>query len=88
MAGHDWNAVRLEGKWRFFDSTWGAGYVGSDKLFHKSFTPYWFDTPPERRCDRLVVLMLDGWKQSRGVHAEIAIARRLGLPVTFMDMLQ
>ena len=40
------------------------------------------------RCDRLVVLMLDGWKQSRGVHAEIAIARRLGLPVTFMDMLQ
>ncbi len=35
-------------------------------------------------CDEVVVLMLDGWQQSVGVHAEIAIARELGKPVTFL----
>lgn len=33
------------------------------------------------RCDGLDVLALPGWEESEGVHAEIAIARRLGLPV-------
>lgn len=48
---------------------------------------YWaaFDELMVSRCDRLVVLMLDGWRTSRGVHAEIAIAQRLGIPVTFME---
>ena len=35
-------------------------------------------------CDEVVVLMLDGWRQSVGVQAEIAIARELGKPVTFL----
>ena len=35
-------------------------------------------------CDEVVVLMLDGWCESVGVHAEIAIARELGKPVTFL----
>ncbi|MBL8993520.1 MAG: hypothetical protein JNM63_09285 [Spirochaetia bacterium] len=51
-AGHDWNAVMLEGpkgkSWHLFDSTWGAGYVGTDKTFHKFFTDYWFDVAPEQ----------------------------------------
>jgi hypothetical protein len=34
----------------------------------------------------VVVLMLDGWEQSRGVQAEIAIARELGKPVSFIDL--
>lgn len=34
-----------------------------------------------RRCDELVVLTLDGWKQSRGVQAEVRIAGDLGKPV-------
>lgn len=38
-----------------------------------------------KRCDELVVLMLDGWKESRGVQAEIRIARELGKPVRFLD---
>jgi len=37
-------------------------------------------------CDEVVVLMLDGWKQSEGVQAEISIARELGKPVTFMRL--
>jgi hypothetical protein len=36
------------------------------------------------RCDEMVVLMLDGWETSVGVQAEVAIARELGLPVSFL----
>ena len=39
-------------------------------------------------CDEVVVLMLDGWQESAGVQAEIAIARELGKPVTFLDAVQ
>lgn len=35
------------------------------------------------RCDELHVLMLDGWRESVGVTAEIAIAERLNKPVTY-----
>ena len=37
-------------------------------------------------CDEVVVLMLDGWRESVGVQAEIAIARKLGKPVTFLSV--
>lgn len=37
-------------------------------------------------CDEVVVLMLDGWQESVGVQAEIAIARELGKPVTYLRM--
>ena len=36
-------------------------------------------------CDEMVVLMLDGWQQSVGVQAEIAAARALGKPVSFLE---
>jgi hypothetical protein len=35
-------------------------------------------------CDEVIVLQLDGWEKSVGVQAEVAIARRLGKPVTFI----
>ena len=35
-------------------------------------------------CDEVVVLMLDGWRESVGVQAEISAARELGKPVTFL----
>ena len=35
-------------------------------------------------CDEVAVLMLDGWQASVGVQAEIAIARELGKPVTYL----
>jgi hypothetical protein len=37
------------------------------------------------RCDRLVVLMLDGWRESLGVQAEIRIAAELGIPTEYWD---
>lgn len=36
------------------------------------------------KCDRLIVLQVDGWTTSVGVSAEIEIAKELGLPVEFM----
>ena len=39
-----------------------------------------------QRCDEIVVLKLDGWKESVGVQAEIGAARRLEKPVTFLDV--
>jgi nucleoside 2-deoxyribosyltransferase len=38
------------------------------------------------RCDELVVLTLDGWRESTGVRAEIALARALGKPVRFLGV--
>jgi nucleoside 2-deoxyribosyltransferase len=36
-------------------------------------------------CDELWVLTLDGWRESRGVQAEMTIARALGKPVRFVS---
>ncbi|MEX0718072.1 MAG: DUF1937 family protein [Planctomycetaceae bacterium] len=36
-------------------------------------------------CDELVVLMLDGWRNSRGVREEIRMAGDLGKAVRFLD---
>lgn len=36
-------------------------------------------------CDEMAVLMLDGWKESKGVQAEIRIARELGRPVAYLN---
>ncbi|MEX0718371.1 MAG: DUF1937 family protein [Planctomycetaceae bacterium] len=49
--------------------------------------PFWerFDCEHLSRCDELVVLMLDGWRNSRGVRAEIRIAGDLGISVRFLD---
>ena len=38
-----------------------------------------------KRCNELVVLMLDGWKTSRGVQAEIRMAAELGKPVRYLE---
>lgn len=38
------------------------------------------------RCDELVVLTLDGWDESAGVRAEIALARDVGKPVRFLGV--
>ena len=43
---HSWNAVRLDGRWELIDCTWGAGYIGDDRRFHRQFNPHYFLTPP------------------------------------------
>ena len=44
-----------------------------------------FDLEHLAVCDEVVVLKLDGWQQSRGVQAEVARARALGKPVSFLE---
>lgn len=38
------------------------------------------------RCDKLVVVKLDGWEESRGIKEEIAEAIRLKIPHMFTTM--
>jgi hypothetical protein len=45
----------------------------------------WFDWEVLARCDQLAVLRLEGWQNSVGVKAEVAIAGELGLPVRYLD---
>jgi len=35
------------------------------------------------RCDQVLVLPVDGWKESQGVQAEIELAQRLEIPVSY-----
>ncbi len=44
-----------------------------------------YDRAILRACDRLVVVKMPGWEQSRGIAAEIRIMRELGKPVEFME---
>ncbi|MCP4786571.1 MAG: DUF1937 family protein [Fuerstiella sp.] len=37
------------------------------------------------RCDEVVVLTLDGWRNSEGVQAEVRIAAELGKPVRYLE---
>jgi nucleoside 2-deoxyribosyltransferase len=39
-----------------------------------------------RQCDEAVVLTLDGWRESRGVQAELAMAAALNLPVRHLSL--
>ncbi|MCK5683880.1 hypothetical protein KAJ27_07160 [bacterium] len=47
--GHAWNSVKIDGKWRLLDSTWGAGHKDvTTGYFKKKFQPYYFLTPASR----------------------------------------
>lgn len=46
---------------------------------------YRFDLVFLRRCDSVTVLTLPGWEQSIGVNIEIDQAKRLGIPVYYLD---
>lgn len=50
---------------------------------------YWekYDREMLAACDEIIVLMLDGWRESKGVQAEIAIMKEMGKPVRFMPWL-
>lgn len=39
------------------------------------------------RCDKLVVLQMNGTEESTGVQAEIALAKKMGIPVVYWDSL-
>jgi hypothetical protein len=43
------------------------------------------DLPILERCERVIVLKLDGWLKSRGVGREILHAVQHGIPVEYME---
>jgi len=45
--GHAWNAIKVNGTWKLFDSTWGAGYVKNEKKFIKKYNARWYDVDPK-----------------------------------------
>lgn len=44
-----------------------------------------FDKELIRRCDGVIVLCIDGWRESIGVKAEIKFAKSIGKPVRYID---
>lgn len=44
---HSWNAVFINGEWRFVDCTWGSGFLDTNKKFCRQFDEFWFLTDPE-----------------------------------------
>jgi len=44
-----------------------------------------FDRAFLETCDEVWVLTLDGWRESRGVQAEIVLARQMGKPVVLVE---
>lgn len=46
---HAWNAIKLNGKWKLVDATWGAGYMdqGTGK-FKKLYSDFYFLTDPDK----------------------------------------
>lgn len=45
---HAWNAVKINGEWQLLDATWGAGYSDENNQFVRSFSDFWFLTPPNQ----------------------------------------
>jgi nucleoside 2-deoxyribosyltransferase len=63
--------------------------VHGHPLVHHGLPTDWsfwerFDRDHLVRCDEVVVLMLDGWRESVGVAAEIRIAEELRKPVRYL----
>jgi transglutaminase/protease-like cytokinesis protein 3 len=52
QTDHAWNAVKIDGKWYLIDSTWGAGWLGVDKKYHREFNDYYFLTSPKEFINR------------------------------------
>jgi len=48
---------------------------------------YWADIDYNiiLRCDMVIVLCIDGWKDSEGVQKEIAFAKQQNIPVIYID---
>lgn len=57
-------------------------------LSHKQPHKFWMSQcyAMLRRCERLVVLRIDGWEQSKGVRLEIKAARSIEMPVDYFDL--
>ena len=49
---------------------------------------YWrrYDLGMLTMCDRLLVAKMEGWEESKGVQAEIEIAKDRGIPIEYLEI--
>lgn len=47
-TNHAWDAVRIAGRWRLMDPTWGAGYLDESLKFVRQFQEHYFLTDPQQ----------------------------------------
>jgi len=52
QSSHSWNAVKVNGTWKLYDPTWGAGIVKDGKKFIKKYAPKWYDVDPSIMVER------------------------------------
>jgi hypothetical protein len=45
-VNHAWNAVKVDGRWRLLDTTWGAGALVG-KNFQRNYSTAWYDMAPQ-----------------------------------------
>lgn len=48
-SNHIWNAVKINGKWKLVDATWGQGFLKEKDgrtINYKQFSDFWFATEP------------------------------------------
>ena len=55
--------------------------LGTDYVFWETWCEEFL-----QQCDKLLVLEIDGWDNSVGVQAEIALAHRLMIPVEYLKV--
>ena len=44
--GHAWNALKVDGEWKLYDLTWGAGHINDRKKFVKKYSTEWYEVDP------------------------------------------
>lgn len=44
-SDHSWNAVKVNGKWKLVDATWGAGFVVQNRRVFRKLMYEWFRIP-------------------------------------------
>ena len=45
-SDHAWNRIKIDGQWKIFDATWGAGSSTIGEKWKKRFDEFWFDMTP------------------------------------------
>jgi len=77
----------LIGKGMFVFSPIAYGHVMAGKYKMPTDWKYWlaFDEKLISKCDKLMVFKIKGWDKSKGVQAEIKIAKKYKLPVEYIE---
>ena len=64
-----------------YNAPWEKYHIPGDWAFWEDF-----DKTFVERCDAILVLKLDGYKESVGVNAEIEFAHEIGIPVYYISV--